>query len=82
MEAVELPAMVVALFLMVGSVVAKVFTAQMISRMKHQIGHVSTSRKAVNHCTIECRLQTARETQANIIENDQSDFHRHAAPFL
>ena len=42
MEAIEFVAMVGALFLMVGSVVAKVFTAQMISRMKHQIGHVAT----------------------------------------
>ena len=42
MEGVELSTMVVALLLMVASVVAKVFTAQMISRMKHQISHVAS----------------------------------------
>lgn len=42
MEAVEVPAMVMALLLMFASVGAKVFTGQLISRMKHQISHVAS----------------------------------------
>jgi hypothetical protein len=41
MEAVEVPAIGAALLLMFASVGAKVFMAQMISRMKHQISHVA-----------------------------------------
>ena len=42
MDAVSIPAMIVALLLMLASVVAKVFTAQLISRMKHQISHATS----------------------------------------
>ena len=67
MEAVELPAMVVALFLMVGSVVAKVFTAQMISRMKHQIGHVATIKQEAL-----ARLKIAQNQKAVAVQNKGS----------
>ena len=67
MEAVELPAMVVALFLMVGSVVAKVFTAQMISRMKHQIGHVVTIKQEAL-----ARLKMAQSQKAVAVQNKGS----------
>ena len=67
MEAVELPAMVVALFLMVGSVVAKVFTAQMISRMKHQIGHVATIKQEAL-----ARLKMAQSQKAVAVQNKTS----------
>ena len=67
MEAVELPAMVVALFLMVGSVVAKVFTAQMISRMKHQIGHVATIKQEA-----QARLKMAQSQKAVAVQNKGS----------
>ena len=42
MEAVEIPAMIAALILMFASVGIKVGTAQLISRMKHQISHVAS----------------------------------------
>ncbi|HIL08708.1 MAG TPA: hypothetical protein EYG11_08415 [Candidatus Latescibacteria bacterium] len=42
MEGIEVPAMITALFLMFASVGAKVGTAQLIGRMKHQISHVSS----------------------------------------
>ena len=67
MEAVELPAMVVALFLMVGSVVAKVFTAQMISRMKHQISHVATIKQEAL-----ARLKMAQSQKAVAVQNKGS----------
>ncbi len=41
MEAIQVPAMIAALLLMLGSVIAKVATAQLITRMKHQISHVA-----------------------------------------
>ena len=67
MEAIELPAMVVALFLMVGSVVAKVFTAQMISRMKHQIGQVATIKQEAL-----ARLKMAQSQKAVAVQNKVS----------
>ena len=59
--------MVVALFLMVGSVVAKVFTAQMISRMKHQIGHVATIKQEAL-----ARLKMAQSQKAVAVQNKVS----------
>ena len=67
MEAVELPAMFVALFLMVGSVVAKVFTAQMISRMKSQISHVATIKQEALG-----RLKMAQSQKAVAVQNKGS----------
>ncbi len=67
MEAIELIAMVVALFLMVGSVVAKVFTAQMILRMKHQIGHVATVKQEAL-----ARLKMAQSQKAVAVQNKGS----------
>ena len=67
MEAIELPAMVVALFMMIGSVVAKVFTAQMISRMKHQIGHVVTIKQEAL-----ARLKMAQSQKAVAVQNKGS----------
>ena len=42
METIEIPSMITALFLMFASVAAKIGTAQLIGRMKHQISHVSS----------------------------------------
>jgi len=67
MEAIELPAMVVALFLMVATVVAKVFTAQMISRMKHQISHVATIKQEAL-----VRLKMAQSQKAVALQNKGS----------
>ena len=67
MEAIEVPAMVVALFMMVGSVVAKVFTAQMLSRMKHQIGHVATIKQEAL-----ARLKMAQSQKAVAVQNKVS----------
>ena len=67
MEAIELPAMVVALFMMVGSVVAKVFTAQMLLRMKHQIGHVATIKQEAL-----ARLKMAQSQKAVAVQNKVS----------
>ena len=67
MEAIELPAMVVALFMMVGSVVAKVFTAQTLSRMKHQIGHVATIKQEAL-----ARLKMAQSQKAVAVQNKVS----------
>ena len=67
MEAIELPAMVVALFMMVGSVVAKVFTAQMLARMKHQIGHVATIKQEA-----VARLKMAQSQKAVAVQNKVS----------
>tara|TARA_B100000686_G_scaffold311102_1_gene354436 strand:- start:36 stop:356 length:321 start_codon:yes stop_codon:yes gene_type:complete len=67
MEAVELPAMFVALFLMVGSVVAKVFAAQMISRMKSQISHVATIKQEALG-----RLKMAQSQKAVAVQNKTS----------
>ena len=67
MEAVELPAMVVALLLMFGSVVAKVFTAQMISRMKHQMGHVATIKQEAL-----ARFKMAQSQKAVAVQNKGS----------
>ena len=67
MEAIEFPAMVVALFMMVGSVVAKVFTAQMLSRMKHQIGHVATIKQEAL-----ARLKMAQSQKAVAVQNKVS----------
>ena len=67
MEAIELPAMVVALLLMVGSVVAKVFTAQMLTRMKHQIGHVATIKQEAL-----ARLKMAQSQKAVAVQNKVS----------
>ena len=67
MEAIELPAMVVALFMMVASVVAKVFSAQMLSRMKHQIGHVATIRQEAL-----ARLKMAQSQKAVAVQNKVS----------
>ena len=67
MEEIELPAMVVALFMMVGSVVAKVFTAQMLSRMKHQIGHVAAIKQEAL-----ARLKMAQSQKAVAVQNKGS----------
>ena len=47
MEAVEIPAMITALLLMFAAVGAKVFTGQLIARMKHQISHVANIKQEV-----------------------------------
>ncbi|MEE3259955.1 MAG: hypothetical protein VX293_12160 [Candidatus Latescibacterota bacterium] len=47
MDAVSIPAMIVVLLLMLASVVVKVFTAQLISHMKHQISHVTSIKQEV-----------------------------------
>jgi hypothetical protein len=41
MEVIEVPAMIVALLLMLAAVAAKVASAQLIARMKNQINHVA-----------------------------------------
>ena len=42
MEVIEIPALIAALLFMFASIGAKVGTAQLIGRMKHQISHVAS----------------------------------------
>ena len=64
MDAVAVSTMIVALLLMLASVVAKVFTAQLISRMKHQISHVtSIKQEAIG------RLKMVQSHRAVAVQN-------------
>ena len=64
MDAVSIPAMIVALLLMLASVVAKVLTAQLISRMNPQISHVtSIKQEAIG------RLKMVQSHRAVAVQN-------------
>ena len=67
MEAVEVPAMVMALLLMFASVGAKVFTGQLISRMKHQISHVASIKQETLG-----RLKMVQSQKAVAVQNKGS----------
>ena len=59
MESIEIPAMMVALLLMFGSIGAKVVTAQLITRMQRQIGQVASVKQEVLN-----RLKVAQNQKA------------------
>lgn len=67
MEAVEVPAMIAALLLMFAAVGVKVFTGQLISRMKHQISHVASIKQEALG-----RLKMAQSQKAVATQNKSS----------